>query len=308
MVNNSSCIDVPLVFIEPSSIVRGILLITLSTNKFEKSINPKISIKAPNFQLTLVINVLNIDIKSESVLEDRIDFVVIYNFYIVYTMIFIILISIVIVLLLIVFLQDIVKTEAFQRGTEFIESDVDRVRYAVIEPYISAGSKNKYGVSSKREAANTLARINIFIFDLIDHLRAKYITSSILQPNNAAIDITERISQRYVGPAVISEHIPDNLDETAYTLNKQYIRFCLRDPLMDNSIHSLSLLQFVALHELAHMGIDIHDHEKEFWEAFKFLLVESVEAGLYVPEDYSNSSKSYCGLRLTYNPYFDVTL
>jgi hypothetical protein len=49
---------------------------------------------------------------------------------------------------------------------------------------------------------------------------------------------------------------------------------------------------------------DSWGHEKDFWVAFKYLLEEAKDAGIYVPIDYTNHPVDYCGLVIKDNPYF----
>ena len=47
-------------------------------------------------------------------------------------------------------------------------------------------------------------------------------------------------------------------------------------------------------------------HTKEFWQNFKFLLKDAVKMGIYKPVDYKKKPKSYCGMNITDNPYYDL--
>ena len=47
-------------------------------------------------------------------------------------------------------------------------------------------------------------------------------------------------------------------------------------------------------------------HTKEFWQNFKFLLKDAAKMGIYKPVDYKKKPKSYCGLNITDNPYYDL--
>ncbi len=220
--------------------------------------------------------------------------------------------SLTIALIIVLFIYYIKrKNERFQDGTDFIKSSIDGNQYAVVEPYIIVGSGIKL---SKLEAANRLAQMNTFVLTLLDHLKNKYINGSSAM---ATMDKTRHVNpilviqnllERYQGAEIISEHRPDNLDETSYALNKEYIRFCLRDPELYDSIHSIEILKFVCLHEITHLAVESFDHPEEFWETFKFLLENSKEFGLHIPEDYAADPKRYCGLKIAYNPFYDDAL
>ena len=47
-------------------------------------------------------------------------------------------------------------------------------------------------------------------------------------------------------------------------------------------------------------------HKQEFWENFKFLLEQAKDANIYQPVDYKKNNKSYCGMDITDNPYYDL--
>lgn len=91
-----------------------------------------------------------------------------------------------------------------------------------------------------------------------------------------------------------------------YTINKgEKVVMCLRDYSRDKQIHDdFNLLVFVGLHELGHiMSVSI-DHEKEFWDNFKFLLRQAAEMNMYDPIDYTFDPVNYCAMVINDNPYF----
>ncbi len=65
-------------------------------------------------------------------------------------------------------------------------------------------------------------------------------------------------------------------------------------------------LTYVALHELAHIATESVGHTDEFWENFKFLLIEANSINIYTPVDYKNKPARYCGMDIKDNPYYDV--
>jgi len=99
-----------------------------------------------------------------------------------------------------------------------------------------------------------------------------------------------------------------NTMETAYTINKgTKMMFCLRDR-KTLKLHDVDTLLFVALHEISHIGNKAWEHGTDFWEIFKFVLKEANESGVYTPVNYAKENIVYCGLTVTYNPYFDNSL
>jgi len=109
----------------------------------------------------------------------------------------------------------------------------------------------------------------------------------------------------------ISEISPLNPSgSTSYTENKgEKLVLCLRNKTPDAqgeyAFHDLNLIMFVELHELTHVMNDRWGHKQQFWSLFAFLLREAVECGIYTPVDYQKNPQKYCGMNITYNPYFD---
>lgn len=93
--------------------------------------------------------------------------------------------------------------------------------------------------------------------------------------------------------------------DTSYVINKgeQFV-MCLRDT--NGNFHDMTLLKFVALHEISHIGSYVDQHEEEFWSNFKWLLTYTQRRGIYRNIDYSQSPVRYCGsLLVNSNPYYD---
>jgi hypothetical protein len=101
---------------------------------------------------------------------------------------------------------------------------------------------------------------------------------------------------------------------TSYAEDKTTLILCLRHktPNADGvyELHDINTMMFVVLHELAHMMNDRwgHDKESHFWTLFKFLLANAIECQIYAPIDYGYHPIVYCGLKLSYNPYYDPRL
>ena len=60
------------------------------------------------------------------------------------------------------------------------------------------------------------------------------------------------------------------------------------------------------MHELAHIATKSVGHTPEFWKNFKFLLIQAKKIDVYEPIDYKNNPQTYCDMKITDNPYFDV--
>lgn len=177
------------------------------------------------------------------------------------------------------------------------------------------------------DAANILAEIHRRITKLIASLKKKYpdlqnIKHDIDREKNNHIDIIpitsdEKLSHEHArllieryDPRNMTENSPLNAQNyTAYTENKgEVIAICLRAKDATHTIHDPNLIMFVVLHELAHVSNQTIGHDDSFWRAFKWLLQEAVEAGIYKPDNYDKTPQRYCGLLIDYNPLWDRKL
>jgi len=88
---------------------------------------------------------------------------------------------------------------------------------------------------------------------------------------------------------------------TSYSVNKgEEFVFCLKCKTTKN-FHSLNLLTYVAVHEMAHAGCPEIGHTPLFNKIFRFFLNEGMSLKIYEYENYSNNPVNYCGLRLYTN-------
>jgi hypothetical protein len=118
----------------------------------------------------------------------------------------------------------------------------------------------------------------------------------------------ERVKRLVEGfnPKKISETLPTS-ELTAYSENKgEKIAFCLNTKKDNNKLIDINTLTFVALHELSHIMTKSIGHKQEFWQNFKFLLINAKEAGIYEPVDYKKKPQDYCGMTINDNPYYDL--
>jgi hypothetical protein len=157
------------------------------------------------------------------------------------------------------------------------------------------------------EASELLAHLNKFCVDLLRHLRNKYVWN--YTNNLYAKEIVMFLLSNY-NPDGIIENAPIDDVNTSYVDDKgKVFAICLREKQSgDHNFHSTDILQFVVLHELAHMATYGYGHETDFWMHFKFLMREAESAGLYTPINYSETPINYCSLNVTYSPYHDKTL
>lgn len=143
--------------------------------------------------------------------------------------------------------------------------------------------------------ADLLARVTNKLEEVVKYMKKKYPTRENVQ----------RMAKRF-NPRKISETLPTS-QYTAYSENKgEKLAFCTTTKKDGNKLIDENTLTFVAIHELAHVMTESVGHTKEFWQNFKFLLKNSVKMGIYTPVDYKKKPKSYCGMNITDNPYYDL--
>jgi predicted metal-dependent hydrolase len=175
----------------------------------------------------------------------------------------------------------------------YLESDTFNLRCIISEV-----DGEKYCVRERSKitlAADLLATVAGKMEELVEHVKNKY-------PNKENV---KRLVQNF-RPEKIRETLPTS-KLTAYSENKgQKIAFCLTTQKNNNDLIDIETLTFVAIHELAHVASISIGHKKEFWENFKFLLIEAKEANIYNPVDYKKSPKEYCGMTISDNPYYDL--
>lgn len=142
-------------------------------------------------------------------------------------------------------------------------------------------------LSDRQQAADFLARVNADCIKLIEYLSEKY-------PDN--MDIL-RLVKNY-NPDAISEGSAES-GYTSYSINKgEKIILCLRQK-TSNEFVDKNIVMYVTIHELAHLMTSEIGHTKMFWDNFKFILGEAVEAGIYTKVDYAREPVKYCGIKIT---------
>ena len=95
----------------------------------------------------------------------------------------------------------------------------------------------------------------------------------------------------------------NNIDSehTSYSVNKgEEIVFCLRCK-TTHELHTINILVYVAVHEMAHTACPEIGHTPLFNKIFKFLLENAIKLKIYIYEDYSNYPILYCGMKLYSN-------
>ena len=170
--------------------------------------------------------------------------------------------------------------------------------YFNLKCIISTVDGEKYCVRERKnmsEASDLLALTVNKMNVLIEKLKEKY-------PHK---DNVQYLIKNY-NPKKIVEILPTS-QYTAYSENKgRKIAFCLNvEKDNDNNLIDENTLMFVALHELSHLTTKSIGHNNDFWNNFKFLISEASELKLYTIENYSIKNKTYCGVTIRSNPYFE---
>lgn len=166
-----------------------------------------------------------------------------------------------------------------------------------------------YYVHTKHEnlniAADMFAEVNHTVTEIINYIYTKYKFSD----NSRKREIAKNLLMRY-DVNNLRENSPLNSErDTSYTINKgDIIAICIRSREGANQIHDYGTILFVVLHEITHISISSYDHPEEFWETFKFILMEAEESGLYTSPEFMVYPKEYCGIKINYNPRFDRTI
>ncbi len=190
-----------------------------------------------------------------------------------------------------------------------------------------AGDTRKWNVvgayGNSADVAAAMSRMHKRVLILCAFLKKKYQlnqTDDVIAKNGGS-PVDKNVSHsdgrqlafyllRDYNPDVIYETDPKYTSDTSYNINKgSEIYMCMRQKNNPDILEDDNILTFVILHELSHT-IEKYNwgHENIFWTTFKWLLQQAVEAGIYVPEDYSVNNKVFCGLKITYNPLYDATL
>lgn len=160
------------------------------------------------------------------------------------------------------------------------------------------------------KSKQTLERLNNIGVILTQYMEEKYIIAG-KHAKNEEIIATKRLVEHFLKrKTILKEHNTNGGEgNTSYTVNKgESIHMCLRDPITKKLIEDDNIIDFVMLHELAHIACPAEQHEDIFWVYFKILLINAEEAGLHVPRNYNNKPVKYCGIDVTYNPIFDKNL
>ncbi len=173
-------------------------------------------------------------------------------------------------------------------------NDIDKRCYATVDKF-----------QNSLEASETLAYLNKFSIDLMRYLRQKYLFDN--KGSSHHIRMVNNLLTNY-NPDNIIENAPTTSENTSYVQDKgEVFAVCLREKASGlNMFHDKNILEYVVMHEMAHLASDVIGHEDiEFWRNFKILMENAVENNMHTPINYKNNPVVYCSLEVNYNPYFD---
>ncbi len=161
----------------------------------------------------------------------------------------------------------------------YVESTLDKSKYLV---------RNR---EDKVDAANMLASIKSNLNKLVQYLKENHISDPRIK----------RLASKF-NPDNISESLPGT-SYTSYSVNKgEKIVFCIRAKNKQENLEDVNTMMFVAIHEIAHIMTISVGHTEEFWDNMRYLLQKAIKVGVYQKEDYKNSPREYCGVKITDSP------
>ena len=163
---------------------------------------------------------------------------------------------------------------------------------------ISDVDGNEYCVRERPKlqlAADLLAKTTVKMKKLVSYMKKKY-------PKR---DNVQRLVSGF-NPKKIVEILPTS-KYTAYSENKgEKLAFCVTKSKKGDNLIDENTLTFVSIHELSHIATKSIGHTPEFWQNFKFLLQNAVKINLYNPKPYKKRNVTYCGMKITDNPLYDL--
>lgn len=161
----------------------------------------------------------------------------------------------------------------------------------------SKNNNKKYGIQEKFNKSDDAVEI---LAKLHNHME------KFVRDLNKKIPDDPRVIRLVKGFGRVEiEEAPNEDDSSSYTINKgDLMALCLRHKNKDHPFHDFNTLLFVIIHEMAHIASVSEGHNEEFIKNFKFLLTEANALGYYNPVNYKNNPITYCGVKVTNNPYF----
>ncbi len=170
---------------------------------------------------------------------------------------------------------------------------------------------------NNQEAANAMAALHGKLMSFLEIAKLKYKVGVIDEDAVVKSMTPDQLTKRQLITNLLRNYNPEVLYEndaklnggTSWTNNKgESMYMCLRKDSDPTQIEDQDISFFVLLHECAHIANQLTwHHDDYFWDVFGFLLREAADSGVYKPIDYSQNPSNFCGLKISYNPYFDAS-
>jgi hypothetical protein len=176
---------------------------------------------------------------------------------------------------------------------------------------------------NRAQAAAIISTVNVKMINFMRFLKKKY----FIDVSDDQVAANEKLIQRLkkhpgdlynmvdsllnnYNVDTLYENDPRNAGETSYTVDKgRKMYICVREKADVNKFVSPVTLEFVVLHECAHIANYAgFGHTTQFWEIFRWLLHEAKLAGIHNPIDYELHPVDYTGMTIAYSPYYDKKL
>lgn len=204
--------------------------------------------------------------------------------------------------LIIIILINFYHSNKLKRKKTLYEN-IDDIKYKLIND------------SDPDRAAYMLHQLNDFVYIVIKQLKRElhsgqnfgkmeyFVKNLITKYDPSKIEEGEYI--REGEPGSNGEILPNgDTADSSYVINKgEKLIMCLRNT--HGKFHDMTLLKFIILHEISHIGSIEEQHMNEFWENFKWLLLYVKARNIFSAPDYSKFPIKYCGtIIIRENPIF----
>ena len=147
----------------------------------------------------------------------------------------------------------------------------------------------------KNTSANLLSDIITSMYKLRNHLIKNIDTCTDSELKESIILLEKNLNETRTN---IYENAPKS-EYTSYSVNKgEEVVFCLKSR-KSGELHTLNLLMYVAIHEMAHVGCHEIGHTVLFSKIFEYYTKESIKIGIYKYDDYDSNPVEYCGMVLS---------
>lgn len=166
---------------------------------------------------------------------------------------------------------------------------------ASLSTYVKSSVDNKYylvrDLPDKQQVADNLAYIKKNIKTMVSYMSKN-------SPDNFK-PYVERLNKK-INNVIILENVRD-FYYTSYSVNKgEQLVFCMRsrkDGSKDQK-HSVNLMMYVVLHEIAHIACPEYGHGQLFKEIFKHFTEIAIQLDLYELIDFRSNPTEYCGMTI----------